>query len=79
MLVSNKGSKNCKVKKSENRYRRGQEFKSRAGLNFFQAFFSLLLKWCSLLRRSLSYSRLYPQCKYMTFIYSQPLSTELIT
>ena len=32
------------------------EFKSRTGLNFFRALFSLLLKWCSLLRRSLSYS-----------------------
>ena len=38
---------------------------------FYQALFSLLLKWCSLLRRSLLYSRLYPQFKYMTFIYSQ--------
>ena len=33
-------------------------------------YISLLLKQCSLLRRSLSYSRLYPQFKYMTFIYS---------
>ena len=31
------------------------EFKSRTGLNFFLALFSLLLEW-SLLRRSLSYS-----------------------
>ena len=38
---------------------------------FYQALFSLLLKWCSLLRRSLLYSRLYLQFKYMTFIYSQ--------
>ena len=32
---------------------------------------SLLLKKRSILRRSLSYSRLYPQYKYMTFRYSQ--------
>ena len=54
------------------RYRRGHGFKSRKGPNFFQAFFLLLLKQFSELRRSLSYSRLYPQFKYMTFIYSQP-------
>ena len=36
------------------RYRRGQGFKSRTGLNLFPALFSLLLKYCSLLRRSLS-------------------------
>ena len=54
------------------RYRRGHGFKSRTGLNFIQAFFLLLLKQCSQLQRSLSYSRLYPQFKYMTFIYSQP-------
>ena len=38
---------------------------------FYQALFSLLLKWCTLLRKSLLYSRLYPQFKRMTFIYSQ--------
>ena len=52
-------------------YRRGHRFKSRTGLNFFQVLFSLLLKKCSLLRTSLSYSRLYPQVTYMIFIYSQ--------
>ena len=52
-------------------YRRGHRFKSRTGLNFFQVLFSLLLKQCSLLRTSLSYSRLYPQFTYMIFIYSQ--------
>ena len=31
----------------------------------------------SLLRRSLSYSRLYPQFKYMTFIFSQPFKLHL--
>ena len=36
------------------RYRRGHGFKSRTGLNLFPALFSLLLKYCSLLRRSLS-------------------------
>ena len=30
---------------------------------------------CSLLQRSLLYSRLYPQFKYMTFIYSQPFNS----
>ena len=44
------------VGRALNRYRRGHEFKSRTGLIFFQAFFSLLFKYCSLLRRSLSYS-----------------------
>ena len=38
---------------------------------FFQALFSLLLKKCSLLRRSLSYSRLYLQFQYITFLHSQ--------
>ena len=41
-------------------------------LNFFQALFLLLTKQCSLPRRSLSNSRLYPQFKYISFIYSQP-------
>ena len=45
------------------RYRRGHGFKSPIGLNFFQALFLLLFKKCSLLRRSLSYSRLYPYFK----------------
>ena len=41
-------------------------------LNFFQALFSLLLiKQCSLLQRSLSYSLLYLQFTYMIFIYLQ--------
>ena len=34
-------------------HHRGHEFKSQTGLNFFQALFSLLLKLCTLLRRSL--------------------------
>ena len=38
------------------RYRKGHGFGSHTGLNFFQAFFLLLLKWCSLPRRSLPYS-----------------------
>ena len=46
---------------------------------FFQALFSLPLKQCSLLRRSLSYSRLYPQFKYMTFIYSQSFIDDYIS
>ena len=37
-------------------YRRGHGFKSCTGLNCYQAMFSLLLKLCSLLRRSLSKS-----------------------
>ena len=37
--------------------------------NIFQALFSQLLKYCSLPRRSLSYSRLYPQFTYVIFIY----------
>ena len=41
------------------------------GSNPVQPWFSLLLKSRSLLRRSFSYSRLHPQYKYMTFIYSQ--------
>ena len=40
-------------------------------VSFFQALFSLLLKQCSLLRRSLSYSLLYPQFTYTIFIFSQ--------
>ena len=36
------------------RYPRGHGFKSRTGLNLFPALFSLLPKYCSLLRRSLS-------------------------
>ena len=46
-------------------------FKSRTGLNFFRALFSLLLEWCSLLRISLSYLFPKPQFIYMIFIYSQ--------
>ena len=38
--------------------------------NIFQALFSQLLKYCSLPRRSLSYSRLYPQFTYVIFIYN---------
>ena len=50
-----------------------------SGLNFFvKAFFSLLPKQCSLLRRSLSYSRLYPQFKCMTFIYSHPFNQKRV-
>ena len=41
------------------RYRGGHGFKSCTGLNFFQALVSLLLKCCSIMRRSLSYSRFY--------------------
>ena len=37
-------------------YRRGHGFNSRIGLHVFQALFSLLVKWCSLQRRSFSYS-----------------------
>ena len=37
-------------------YRRGHGFNSRIGLHVFKALFSLQVKWCSLLRRSLSYS-----------------------
>ena len=60
------------VGRALHRYCRGHGLKSCTGLNFFfQALFSLLLKKCSLLRRSLSLSRLYLQFKYITFIYSQ--------
>ena len=38
---------------------------------FFHALFSLFLKWCLLLRRSLSFSFINSQFKYMIFIYSQ--------
>ena len=37
-------------------YHRGHGFKSHTGLNFFQALFSLLLKYCSQLQQSLSFS-----------------------
>ena len=54
------------------RHRRGHGFKFLTGLNFFfQALFSLLHKQCSLLRRLPSYSHLYLQFKYLTFIYLQ--------
>ena len=36
-------------------YRRSHGFNSRIGPHVFHALFSLLLKWCSLVRRSLSY------------------------
>ena len=38
--------------------------------NFFHALVSLFLKWCLLLRRSLSFSFINSQFKYMIFIYS---------
>ena len=41
--------------RAPHRYRGSHGFKSHTGLNFFKALFSLLLKWCSLLRRSLSH------------------------
>ena len=44
--------------------RRGHGFKSRTGLNFFQALFSLLLKWCTFLRGSLSFTSLSAVEKY---------------
>ena len=59
------------VGRTLHRYCRGHGFKSCTGLIFFQALFLLLLKLCSLLQRSLSYSRLYLQPTYMIFIYSQ--------
>ena len=45
------------VARALHRYRRGHGFKSCTDLNFFQAFFLLLPKKCSLLRRSISYTR----------------------
>ena len=66
------------VGRALHRYRKGHGFESRTGLNFFQALFSLLLKQCSLLRRSLSYSCLYLQFKCMTFIYSHSFITILL-
>ena len=44
------------VGRALHRYRRGHELKSHTGLNISQHLFSLLLKKCSLLRRSLSFS-----------------------
>ena len=38
----------------------------------------LIFTTAQLLRRSLSYSRLYPQFKYMTFIYSQSFKNNLV-
>ena len=43
------------VGRALHRYRRGHGFKSRTHLNLCQASLSLLLMWCSLLRRSLSF------------------------
>ena len=63
-FIWNQYSDQLAVGRALHQYRGGHGFKSRTGLNFFQAFFSLLLKQCSLLRRSLSYLRLYPQFKY---------------
>ena len=62
---------NASCMKVINRYSRCHGFKSRTGFNFFQALFSLLLKWCSLLQRSFSYSFFNPQFTYMIFICSQ--------
>ena len=60
------------VGRALHQYRTGHGFKYRTkGLNFFQALFSLLLEQCSLQRRSLSYSRIYPQFKFVNFIYLQ--------
>ena len=42
---------------------------------FFQALFSLSLKYCSLLWVSFPYSFLYPQFTYMIFTYSQSLKS----
>ena len=47
------------VGRALHRYRRGHGFKSRTGLIFFQALFSLLLKLCTLLRGSLSFTFMY--------------------
>ena len=52
--------------------------KSRTGLNFLEAIFSPLLKKCSLLRKSLSFSFLNPQITYMIFIYSQSLKENIV-
>ena len=46
------------VGRALHRYRRGHGFKSRTGLNFFQALFPLLPKQCKLLRGSLSFTSL---------------------
>ena len=46
-------------------YRRGHGFKSRSGLNFFQALISQLLKLCLELRWSIINFYLSPQFKYM--------------
>ena len=40
---------------------KGHGCKSRIGLNFCQALFSLLFKWCSFLQKLLSYSFINPQ------------------
>ena len=45
------------VGRALHRYHRDRGFKSGTGLNLFQALISLLLKQCSLLRRSLSYQQ----------------------
>ena len=45
---------------------------------FFHALFSLFLKWCLLLRRSLSFSFINSQFKYMIFIYSQSFTKGLL-
>ena len=55
------------VGRALHRYRRGHELKSRTGLNISQHLFSLLLKKCSLLRRSLSFCCAL-NCKFATFV-----------
>ena len=52
-------------------YQRSHGFQSCTGLNFFQALFSLLLKWCSWLRLSPPFKFLQLQFTHIIFIHLQ--------
>ena len=60
------------VSRALHQYLRGHGFKTRTGLNFFQALFQPLVQQGSPL-----YSFLQPQCTYMIFIYLQSLFSAL--
>lgn len=51
-------------------YRRGHVLESSSGLNFFRAWFSQLLKLCTYLGWLVCLFYIFPQFKYMIFIYS---------
>ena len=58
------------VGRALHRHRRGHGFESRSSLNFFQAFFSQLLKWRSNCEDLFFYLIFHPQFKYMFHIFT---------